>query len=1264
MRSLTVRLTAIAAAVGLLLATPAVVRALHRQTPFMLVLSCKSSANPLATCLPDMFASNPYQQGSIARWVPFESTTDIMGNGSSGSEIFLFDNEPPRALFQVTNYPTGDSHNPASTSNAGTVVFDSNSDFLHHSITARQIFTWDKQTGNIGQLTNFAADSTRPRISNSGNVIAFESKADVLGNGATGTNIYYWNPQQVCDLNGCTYFRQITSGPGTSGGIMVGGGDSAPLILFNSDSPVTGFANGYQQLFMYERATNRKTQLTAGLGDSTHATMDLTGRFVLFQSTADIMNNGSTGSEIFLLDRQLGKFQQLTNAAFGDSINPSLGGNSRYAAFVSTSDLLGTGAPVSQHLFLYDLLYGQLYQVTKGPGVSDNPVATADNIFFYDSTEDPMGMGIPGRFVYALNVFERLPNRSPGSQRFDFQPGVGQTGSIVRLKTRDGSYLAPMSGGGFDINITGQNLDAEAPIVIPQDSVLIPPIPVPSFGAVCFEPVGDGKGVLDCNGGKSGININALQDHNLDASQDPNCLSGCRENDASCQGPLTGPHFDPCPKCGAGTCTAGVNVGLVCTSDAGCPNGTCGGRTCDSGVRAGLACTETTDCTPIQSCIDGKVPVCNGPVSTALSGTYNPGDANINLPLSAKISVDPGLDNKFCTADDKYKISGISALLRLTTGTTSAGIIDADDQPGLSVGSSEVGAPFDCQRMLTKDIRGATLVGAVTIDDVPSIPGLRDVILSWRMQASDGPPCTANCPNPCTQDADCDDGNLCNGTEQCVNGSCATGTPIVCTDGNACNGVETCNPATGACGAGTAPNCADSNPCTDDSCDYFFGCVHTPNTAPCNDNNNCTTNDTCANNICKGTPTQCDDGNACNGIEVCDPATGLCIPTAPPNCDDLNPCTTDGCDSASGCFNNPNTDPCDDGDLCTTGDTCGGGSCTGTPVPCTDGNACNGLEACDPGTGLCLGGVPPNCDDGNACTDDGCDSASGCFHTINDANPCDDANACTSPDACTGGVCGGPLTPAAVLCNAGDGEPCNGDEACDPATGACLPGTPPTCDDGNACTDDSCTLGVGCAHTANDANACDDGTLCTTNACSGGTCIVTSTNSCSDNDVCNGVETCDAGTGACTAGIPTPDILAGCNDFIDCTADSCDPIDGCVHDLPPGTPGVICAIDQLRALLTAASVGTPKAGSGAIKQKVKTKLLRALDKVQKVLISSMTTSVQEEQDRLKAAIKRIRTWKKVVNRALTKDKIIESLATPLSAAADAAVDALNALIVP
>ena len=49
----------------------------------------------------------------------------------------------------------------------------------------------------------------------------------------------------------------------------------------------------------------------------------------------------------------------------------------------------------------------------------------------------------------------------------------------------------------------------------------------------------------------------------------------------------------------------------------------------------------------------------------------------------------------------------------------------------------------------------------------------------------------------------------------------------------------------------------------------------------------------------------CDDGNACNGIETCDGATG-CVPGTPPVCDDGNTCTDDSCDPAIGCVFTPN----------------------------------------------------------------------------------------------------------------------------------------------------------------------------------------------------------------------------------------------------------------------------------------------------------------------------------------------------------------------
>lgn len=112
------------------------------------------------------------------------------------------------------------------------------------------------------------------------------------------------------------------------------------------------------------------------------------------------------------------------------------------------------------------------------------------------------------------------------------------------------------------------------------------------------------------------------------------------------------------------------------------------------------------------------------------------------------------------------------------------------------------------------------------------------------------PPCNDN--NACTADACvgsgtqvafcrntptssgtlCEDGNACNGVEQCDgNGQCQPGTNVSegtsCSDNNACNGSETCN-GFGTCLAGTPPEVSDRNACTADSCDASAGVSHVP----------------------------------------------------------------------------------------------------------------------------------------------------------------------------------------------------------------------------------------------------------------------------------------------------------------------------------------------------------------------------------------------------------------------------------------------------
>ncbi len=308
--------------------------------------------------------------------------------------------------------------------------------------------------------------------------------------------------------------------------------------------------------------------------------------------------------------------------------------------------------------------------------------------------------------------------------------------------------------------------------------------------------------------------------------------------------------------------------------------------------------------------------------------------------------------------------------------------------------------------------------------------------------------CTTTCQYKSTgtscgssTNSDCTNPDSCNATGICMSNHAGNGTN--CDDGLFCTDGETC--ASGTCGGGAAHDCGDGVGCTDDSCNEASNtCVHVTNGV------------------------SCDNNLWCDGPEFCSLVLD-CQPGAAP-CDDGIDCTTDPCDEFT--------------QLC------------GQPVPhdalCDDGNVCNGVETCFPGTGDpltgCLAGVAPVCDDGNPCTIDTCDSVTGCAHA---------------------------LEPAGTVCS--NGMWCDGTETCD-AGGNCLPGTSP-CDDGILCTGDPCDDATdACLDHLRHDEECDDG------------------------EWCNGPEICDMVIG-CVDGTPP-----NCTDGIDCTIDTCnEDIDVCEH---------------------------------------------------------------------------------------------------------------------
>ena len=311
----------------------------------------------------------------------------------------------------------------------------------------------------------------------------------------------------------------------------------------------------------------------------------------------------------------------------------------------------------------------------------------------------------------------------------------------------------------------------------------------------------------------------------------------------------------------------------------------------------------------------------------------------------------------------------------------------------------------------------------------------------------------------------------------------------------------------------------------------------------------------CGDDGCGGSCGTCSDGDACNGVEVCD--GGQCIAGDAVLCDDADACNgLESCDAQTGECIAGDAVLCDDADACNGLESCDAqtGECiAGDAVLCDDADACNGLESCDAQTGECIAGDAVLCDDADACNGlESCDAQTGeCI--AGEAVVCDDADACNGLESCdaSSGEC---IAGDALSCD--DGDPCNGEESCSAESG-CVDGEPLVCDDGVACNGvEFCEADVGCAEGSAPEGACDDANPCTLDLCGALGCEHSATaegESCDDGVGCTEQDVCNEGV---CAGTPAP---ALCGDADPCTEDSCAPEAGCVQAPVVGCDVQACA---------------------------------------------------------------------------------------------------------
>ena len=428
--------------------------------------------------------------------------------------------------------------------------------------------------------------------------------------------------------------------------------------------------------------------------------------------------------------------------------------------------------------------------------------------------------------------------------------------------------------------------------------------------------------------------------------------------------------------CVEGLCVdAGAPVD--CPEDTDCSTFTCVPATGECQGNAnndGGACDDGDPCTESDVCVG----IACSPGGKKECGDGNPCTADsCDSETGACVNDTATMDGQGCDDDDPCTEGDVC-----DAAGACAGIVkDCDDSNGCTVDSCDP-MTGDCQNVpqvgeacddgdACTDPDACTAEGlcagipAVDCDDFndctadacdPST-GLCDHTPVGAGTSCSYPDASPEAQNPCFPDA------ACNGLGICLQGasSCECLVDVDCPDdGDLCNGVP-------ACDTGSFPYLCVDDPSSVVECDpggTCFELVCDPGTGDC-----------APQGINEGGA--CDDENVCTTGETC--ASAECAGGVVADCDDGDPCTVDACDPVDGCGHEPAPAlPCDDGDECTLNTcTADGSACLYEDIPgcCVTDDDCGGQPCID---GFCC---VPICDDGQGgfyeCGDDGCGGTCG-----------------------------------------------------------------------------------------------------------------------------------------------------------------------------------------------------------------------------------------------------------------------------------------------
>jgi len=374
------------AVIGLLAAAPS--QAFHKTTPTIVQLSSTGDID-LPRVPPQGRRAMPlvFPEGAETKVLAFQPHK----TGNEGSLIFS----------------GGDNQNPVTSVSGKVFAWDTDADPLGSGAPGRQVIMNAK-----GALIQVAVDptgtSSNPSLDKSGRRVAFESEGDLAGTGNSGARQIFMR-----DANGIVL--QVSSGQGESRNPMFSA-KGKQLSFESTSDPVTGLDTGIPQIFVGRYDRLPLARITAGASASHNPSMSDDGRLVVFESLADLANDGAdTGvPQIFAYDVRSETYAQLTDDV-GGCTEPAA---NRFGRDWRITFLCGGEAQ------FFMLRENARYRIQTPGGTTQSLLPELGSHFVTLSTTSNLlsGGATTGHEVYQVNLYARPAEPSAGtSVWFPFQ---------------------------------------------------------------------------------------------------------------------------------------------------------------------------------------------------------------------------------------------------------------------------------------------------------------------------------------------------------------------------------------------------------------------------------------------------------------------------------------------------------------------------------------------------------------------------------------------------------------------------------------------------------------------------------------------------------------------------------------------------------------------------------------------------------------------------------------------------------------------------